>query len=89
MKKILLILVAVLYSTSGIYAQKFAYVDTDYILNKIPEFKQTLGLLYSQPVVEDLSNELLVEHAAKKNKVSVKKIKLFIFMFSDFLILIY
>ena len=40
MKKILLILVAVLYSTSGIYAQKFAYVDTDYILNKIPEFKQ-------------------------------------------------
>ena len=22
------------------YAQKFAYIDTDYILNKIPDFKQ-------------------------------------------------
>ena len=40
MKKIFLVLLAVLYSTVGIYAQKFAYVDTDYILNKIPEFKQ-------------------------------------------------
>ena len=27
-------------STTNLKAQKFAYVDTDYILNKIPDFKQ-------------------------------------------------
>ena len=39
MKKILLIL-AVCLSSISTQAQKFAYVDTDYILNKIPDFKQ-------------------------------------------------
>ena len=39
MKKILLLL-AISFSTLSIQAQKFAYVDTDYILNKIPDFKQ-------------------------------------------------
>ena len=39
MKKILLILV-VSFLTTTTQAQKFAYVDTDYILNKIPDFKQ-------------------------------------------------
>ncbi len=39
MKKILLILAVSLLATTT-QAQKFAYVDTDYILNKIPEFKQ-------------------------------------------------
>ena len=39
MKKILL-LIAISFSTLSIQAQKFAYVDTDYILNKIPDFKQ-------------------------------------------------
>jgi len=39
MKKILLIL-AVCFLATTTQAQKFAYVDTDYILNKIPEFKQ-------------------------------------------------
>lgn len=33
------------------YAQKFAYVDTEYILNKIPEFKQ------AQEKLENLSAE--------------------------------
>jgi|TARA_B100000700_G_scaffold311028_1_gene392326 outer membrane protein len=41
MKKIILIMIL---STSVLsfntYAQKFAYIDTDYILNKIPDFKQ-------------------------------------------------
>jgi len=40
MKKILLILVVSFLTISTTQAQKFAYVDTDYILNKIPEFKQ-------------------------------------------------
>tara|TARA_B110000444_G_C18775893_1_gene564915 strand:- start:455 stop:961 length:507 start_codon:yes stop_codon:yes gene_type:complete len=39
MKKIILILAIFSLSTT-IQAQKFAYVDTDYILNKIPEFQQ-------------------------------------------------
>ena len=39
MKRILLLII--LFSMLNItYAQKFAYVDTEYILNKIPEFKQ-------------------------------------------------
>ena len=39
MNKILLIL-AISFLATTIQAQKFAYVDTDYILNKIPEFNQ-------------------------------------------------
>ena len=39
MKKTLLLLV-ISFLTLNIQAQKFAYVDTDYILNKIPDFKQ-------------------------------------------------
>ncbi len=40
MKKIGLILAVSFLAISTTKAQKFAYVDTDYILNKIPEFKQ-------------------------------------------------
>ena len=40
MKKILLILAVSFLAVSTIQAQKFAYVDTDYILNNIPEFNQ-------------------------------------------------
>ena len=40
MKKALLILVSFLLLSVGSYAQKFAYVDTDYILNNIPELNQ-------------------------------------------------
>ena len=40
MKKILLILILSFIAITLTQAQKFAYVDTDYILNKIPEFKQ-------------------------------------------------
>ena len=39
MNKVLLIL-AVSFLATTTQAQKFAYVDTDYILNKIPEFNQ-------------------------------------------------
>ena len=28
------------FTSFGLYAQKFAYVDTDYILTKVPEFIQ-------------------------------------------------
>ena len=39
-KKSLLILITALIISVGSFAQKFAYVDTDYILNNIPEFNQ-------------------------------------------------
>ena len=40
MKKIIFILAVSFLVGTTTQAQKFAYVDTDYILNKIPEFKQ-------------------------------------------------
>ena len=40
MKKSLILLLINIFFFQIIYAQKFAYVDTDYILNKIPDFKQ-------------------------------------------------
>ena len=40
MKRVLLILAVSFLAVSTIQAQKFAYVDTDYILNNIPEFNQ-------------------------------------------------
>jgi len=39
-KKIILTLIFCFAFSSILSAQKFAYVDSDYILNKIPEFKQ-------------------------------------------------
>jgi len=40
MKKLLLLFILINVILTTTFAQKFAYVDTDYILNKIPEFKQ-------------------------------------------------
>ena len=40
MKKTILIFISALLLSAGTYAQKFAYVDTDYILNNMPEFNQ-------------------------------------------------
>ena len=39
-KKTLLIFISVFLISVGSFAQKFAYVDTDYILSNIPEFSQ-------------------------------------------------
>ena len=40
MKQLILSIIITFSSFTLIHAQKFAYVDTEYILNKIPEFKQ-------------------------------------------------
>ncbi len=40
MKQLILSIIITFSSFTLIHAQKFAYVDTDYILKKIPEFKQ-------------------------------------------------
>ena len=39
MKKIILVAIVVLTTASVSFAQKMGYVDTDYILGKIPEYK--------------------------------------------------
>lgn len=38
--KKLFIFTLLFFTSSGLHAQKFAYVDTDYILTKVPEFVQ-------------------------------------------------
>ena len=48
---------------STVQAQKFAYIDTDYILNKIPEFKQ------AQDKLEALSNDWQKEIENKYNDI--------------------
>ena len=40
MKKLIYLLLISLTCNLNTYSQKFAYIDSDYILNKIPEFKQ-------------------------------------------------
>lgn len=44
-KKVFLTLLYAFFISLGCFAQKFAYVDTDYILNNIPEFNQAQGKL--------------------------------------------
>jgi len=39
MKKIVVVALLMLFGISGAYAQKFAYVDTQYILDNIPEYQ--------------------------------------------------
>ena len=63
MRKILLILAVGLFTVTTTQAQKFAYVDTDYILNKIPDFKQAQDKLDAlstdwQKEVENMYTEI-------------------------------
>ena len=74
MNKILLILVVSFLATTT-QAQKFAYVDTDYILNKIPEFNQAqdkLDALSSdwQKEIEKLSLKLRVNFCRNTEMLS-------------------
>ena len=63
MKKIVLLLVISFLMATSIKAQKFAYVDTDYILNKIPAFKQ------AQDKLDDFSANWQKEIEDKKADV--------------------
>ena len=65
MKNILTTLI-LLYATSfTAHAQKFAYVDTDYILKKIPEFKQAQDKL--DALSSDWQKELETKHEDVEN----------------------
>ena len=63
MKKQLLFLLLVLFSVVGVQAQKFAFVDTDYILSKIPEYND------AQAQLDDLSSQWQNEIDAKYAEV--------------------
>jgi len=63
MNKALLILAVNFFLISTTQAQKFAYVDTDYILNKIPEFKQ------AQDKLDDFSADWQKEIEGKYTEV--------------------
>ena len=61
MKKIILVLVVSFLAYNSSIAQKFAYVDTDYILNKIPEFKQAQDKL--DAISADWQKEIETKYA--------------------------
>jgi len=63
MKKLIIIIFTLFFIANFSYGQKFAYVDTDYILNKIPEFKQ------AQEKLDFMSQEWQVEIEAKYSDV--------------------
>ncbi len=63
MKQLFLIIIISLSFVTHTQAQKFAYVDTDYILNKIPEFKQ------AQDKLDDFSDEWQKEIESKYKDV--------------------
>ena len=65
MKKITLILAATLFSLAS-FAQKYAYVDTKYILENIPEYIQ------AQKTLDDLSEKWETEIEAKKTNIQKK-----------------
>ncbi|OQY01720.1 MAG: hypothetical protein B6I20_07540 [Bacteroidetes bacterium 4572_117] len=45
MKKLVISIIVLLFVTNINYAQKFAYVDTEYILSKMPTYKEALSKL--------------------------------------------
>ena len=63
MKKLLLILTLSFTTITVTQAQKFAYVDTDYILNKIPEFQQ------AQDKLDEISDDWQKEIETKYTEV--------------------
>lgn len=72
MKNVALVILA-LFSIVNVYGQKFGYVDTDYVLSKMPEYKQaqeeinTLSLGWQDEIqemskkIEAMYNELQAE----------------------------
>lgn len=63
MKKIILILAIILFCGFNVNAQKIGYVDTDYILNSIPEYKA------AQTELDKLSVDWQKEIEAKYNEI--------------------
>ena len=54
--KKLFLLIVILMTSVSTYAQKFAYVDSDYILSKMPEFVQ------AEEKIDDFSKQINQVH---------------------------
>ncbi len=67
-KKIILSLLALVVSL-GVYSQKYAYVDTEYIMDNIPEYKD------AQLELNDIAMEYKEEVAAKYDELKTMKEK--------------
>lgn len=65
MKKIVILLLAITFSLAS-FSQKYAYVDTKYILENIPEYIQ------AQKSLDDLSEKWENEIKAKQNNIQKK-----------------
>jgi len=63
MKKIVVIALLMLFGTSGAFAQKFAYVDTQYILDNIPEYQM------AKTQLEELSKKWQKEIEVKLTEI--------------------
>ncbi len=63
MKKIVVIALFMLLGTGGAFAQKFAYVDTQYILDNIPEYQM------AKTQLEDLSKKWQKEIEVKLTEI--------------------
>ena len=63
MKRFILVLVVSLLATTFVQAQKFAFVDTDYILKNIPEYGE------SQKQLDDMSKSWQRQIETKKGEI--------------------
>lgn len=63
MKKIGLFIIVIAFTSGMSFAQKFAYIDTEYILNNIPSYKS------AQDQIDKLSNEWQKEIEGKYGEI--------------------
>jgi len=63
MKKVILSVIAIMFAGLALNAQKFAFVDTEYILDRIPSYKA------AQDQIDKLSGEYETEIEAKYQEV--------------------
>jgi outer membrane protein len=63
MKKISFIAIAFVLSTTSMFAQKFAYVDTEYILSNIPSYKA------AQDEIDNIAKEWQTEIDTKRSEI--------------------
>lgn len=63
MKKLILLVMIAIFTIGGAVAQKFAFVDTDYILSNIPEFAE------AQKQIDDMSKSWQNQIESKKKDI--------------------
>ncbi|MEZ5197740.1 MAG: OmpH family outer membrane protein [Bacteroidales bacterium] len=63
MKKLVLSSLLVLFSITFLLAQKYAYVDTEYILDNIPEYKD------AQKLIDELADQYQKEIERKFGEI--------------------